>query len=79
MHIGVNNKPSKTEAMVFAAPGKSFPDYGTSRLPVAHGYIIYVQKFKYLGFILNWDLNNRPDIDNCAFQACKALQALIPK
>lgn len=65
MHIGVNDKPLKTEAVVFAAPGKSFTDYDTSRVPVTHGYITYMQKSKYLGSILNWDLNDCPDIDNC--------------
>eukprot|EP00957_Ditylum_brightwellii_P103286 7872107-Ditylum_brightwellii.AAC.1 len=79
MHIGENDKPSKTEAVVFAAPGKSFTDYDTSRVPVAHGYITYTCTFKYLRFILSWDLNNCPDIENRVLQAQKALQAMMSK
>eukprot|EP00957_Ditylum_brightwellii_P154648 11769888-Ditylum_brightwellii.AAC.1 len=68
------------EVVVFAAPGKSFSDYDTSsRVPDAHKYITYARKFKYLGSILSWDLNDRLDIENGIFQACKALQALMPK
>eukprot|EP00957_Ditylum_brightwellii_P045829 3477121-Ditylum_brightwellii.AAC.1 len=36
MHFKVNNKPSKTEAVVFIAPDKSFTDYDAYRLPVTH-------------------------------------------
>eukprot|EP00957_Ditylum_brightwellii_P104245 7940625-Ditylum_brightwellii.AAC.1 len=67
------------EAIVFAAPGKSFSDYDTSRVPAVHGYITYMRKFKYLGSILSWDLNDHPDIENQVFQACKAIQALMPE
>eukprot|EP00957_Ditylum_brightwellii_P177620 13529172-Ditylum_brightwellii.AAC.1 len=79
MHIGENDKASKTEAIVFAAPGKDFTDYDVTRVPVAHGYITYTQTFKYLGSILSWDLDDRPDIDNQILQAQKALQAMMPK
>eukprot|EP00957_Ditylum_brightwellii_P017797 1339827-Ditylum_brightwellii.AAC.1 len=64
MHIGENDKASKAEAVVFAAPGKTFTDYDVTRVSVAHGYITYTRTFRYLGSILSWDLDDRPDIDN---------------
>eukprot|EP00957_Ditylum_brightwellii_P071498 5434998-Ditylum_brightwellii.AAC.1 len=76
MHIGENDKASKTEAVVFAAPGKTFTDHDVTRVPVAHGYITYTQTFNYLGSILSWDLDDHLDIDNCILQAQKALQAM---
>eukprot|EP00957_Ditylum_brightwellii_P195530 14898740-Ditylum_brightwellii.AAC.1 len=79
MHIRENDKASKTEAVVFATPGKTFTDYNVTRVPVAHGYIIYTRTFKYLGSILSWDLDDRPDINNRIFQAQKALQAMMPR
>eukprot|EP00957_Ditylum_brightwellii_P035540 2694434-Ditylum_brightwellii.AAC.1 len=79
MHIGENDKAFKTEAVVSAAPGKSFTDYDTSRVPVAHGYIMYTHTFNYIGSILSWDLNDCQDIENCVPLALKALQAMMPK
>eukprot|EP00957_Ditylum_brightwellii_P033720 2555840-Ditylum_brightwellii.AAC.1 len=64
MHIRENDKASKTEAVVFVAPRKDFTDYDISSVPVAHGYIAYTCTFKYLGSILSWDFDDRPDIDN---------------
>eukprot|EP00957_Ditylum_brightwellii_P209622 15362515-Ditylum_brightwellii.AAC.1 len=79
MHIRENDKASKTEAVAFIVPGKDFTDYDASRIPVAHGYITYTRAFKYLGSILNWDLDDCPDIENCILQAWKVLQVMIPK
>eukprot|EP00957_Ditylum_brightwellii_P158063 12031964-Ditylum_brightwellii.AAC.1 len=79
MHIRENDKASKTEAVVFAAPGKDFTDYDVSRVPVTHGYITYTHTFKYLKSILSWDLNDQLDTDNRFLQAQKALQAMMPK
>eukprot|EP00957_Ditylum_brightwellii_P050519 3831791-Ditylum_brightwellii.AAC.1 len=79
MHIGEAGKPSKTEAIIFVAPGRSYESYDTSCVPVASGYITYTRTFKYLGCLLNWDLNNCPDLKNHALQAQKALSAMMPK
>eukprot|EP00957_Ditylum_brightwellii_P211163 15365833-Ditylum_brightwellii.AAC.1 len=48
-----------------------------SAVPVANGYITYTHKFKYLGSILSWNLNDQTDIENHALQACKTLQAMM--
>eukprot|EP00957_Ditylum_brightwellii_P203391 15334405-Ditylum_brightwellii.AAC.1 len=79
MHIRKDGGKSETEEVIFAAPGKTHKDYDTSPVPVANGYIIYTPKFKYLGSILLWDLNNCPDLENQVLQACKDLQTMMPR
>eukprot|EP00957_Ditylum_brightwellii_P185878 14151583-Ditylum_brightwellii.AAC.1 len=78
MHIGRNGGSTKTEAVIFAALGKKYKDYDTSNVPIPKGEITCTWQFKYLGPILSWDLNNCPDLENQALQACKALQAMMP-
>eukprot|EP00957_Ditylum_brightwellii_P184432 14047797-Ditylum_brightwellii.AAC.1 len=73
-----NNQASKTEAVVFAAPGESFTDYDVSRVPVVHGYLINTCTFKHLGSILSWNPNDCLVIENYVLQAQKALQAMMP-
>eukprot|EP00957_Ditylum_brightwellii_P109892 8382675-Ditylum_brightwellii.AAC.1 len=77
MHIGQNGGPSKTEAVISAAPGKKYEDYNTTNIPISNGYITFTRQFKYLHSILSWDLNDHPDLENCALQARKALQAMM--
>eukprot|EP00957_Ditylum_brightwellii_P113839 8679177-Ditylum_brightwellii.AAC.1 len=78
MHIGQNGGPSKTDTVIFAAPGKKYKDYDTKNVPVSNGYITFTQQFKYLCSILSWDLNDCPDLENHTLQAHKALQAMMP-
>eukprot|EP00957_Ditylum_brightwellii_P124536 9491273-Ditylum_brightwellii.AAC.2 len=59
--------------------GKHYNNYDTSPVTVANCYITYTKTFKYLGFVLSWDLDDCPDLKNRALQACKSLQAMIPK
>eukprot|EP00957_Ditylum_brightwellii_P108883 8306541-Ditylum_brightwellii.AAC.1 len=79
MHIDVGGGKSKTEAVIFAAPGKNYDDYDTSQVTVANRYITYSRKFKYLGSMLSWDLDDCPDPKNRTLQAHKSFQAMMPK
>eukprot|EP00957_Ditylum_brightwellii_P150859 11487148-Ditylum_brightwellii.AAC.1 len=78
MHISVGGGKSKTEAIIFAAPGKHYNNYGTSPVNVANSYITYTKTFKFLGSMLSWDLDDRPDLENRALQARKSLQDMMP-
>eukprot|EP00957_Ditylum_brightwellii_P086933 6616721-Ditylum_brightwellii.AAC.1 len=79
MHIGKDRSKSKTEAVIFAAPGKTYKEYNITPANVDDGYIAYTTQFKYHGSILSWNLDDRPDLKSCALQACKAFQAMLPK
>ena len=79
MHIGKDGSKSKTEAVIFAAPGKTYEEYDTTPVNVDEGYITYTTQFKYLGSIFSWNLDDRPDLENRALQARKAFQAMLPK
>eukprot|EP00957_Ditylum_brightwellii_P182566 13907160-Ditylum_brightwellii.AAC.1 len=79
MHIGKDRSKSKTEAVIFAAPDKTYKEYDTILVNVDNRYIIHTTQFKYLGSILSWNLDDRPDLKNQALQTCKALQAMLPK
>eukprot|EP00957_Ditylum_brightwellii_P106224 8103610-Ditylum_brightwellii.AAC.1 len=76
--VSEHSGKSETEAIIFAAPGKHYNDYDTSPVTVANGYITYTKTFKYLGSMLSWDLNDRPDLENRALQARKSLQVMMP-
>eukprot|EP00957_Ditylum_brightwellii_P091923 6999077-Ditylum_brightwellii.AAC.1 len=69
MHIGKDGSKSKTEAVIFTAPGKTYKEYDTTPVNVDEGYITYTTQFKYLGSILSWNLDDRPDLENRALQA----------
>eukprot|EP00957_Ditylum_brightwellii_P186928 14235147-Ditylum_brightwellii.AAC.1 len=69
MHIGKEGSKSKTEAFIFAALGKTYKDYDTTPLIIDNVYITYTTQFKYLGSILYWNLDDRPDLKNRALQA----------
>eukprot|EP00957_Ditylum_brightwellii_P021684 1634941-Ditylum_brightwellii.AAC.1 len=79
MHIGKDGSKSKTEAVIFVTPDKTYKDYDTMHVPVDNGYITYTTQFKYLGSILSWNLDNQSDPKNQALQAHKALQAMMLK
>eukprot|EP00957_Ditylum_brightwellii_P190816 14526717-Ditylum_brightwellii.AAC.1 len=64
MHIGKDKSKSKTEAVIFATPGKNYKDYNTTPVNVDNGYITYTTQFKYLGSILSWNHDDRPDLEN---------------
>jgi hypothetical protein len=55
MNIGIGATPSKTEAVFFPPPRRSYSEANTSRLDVlddtgnAIGFIDFATKFKYLG------------------------------
>eukprot|EP00957_Ditylum_brightwellii_P017435 1313290-Ditylum_brightwellii.AAC.1 len=79
MHIGTDGSKSKTEAVIFAALGKTYKDYDTTPVNVGNSYITYTTQFKYLGSTLSWNLDDGPDLENRAHQARKAFQAMLPK
>jgi hypothetical protein len=69
MHIGIGSTPSKTEAIFFPPPRRSYSEAKTSRLDVldgtgnAIGFIDFTTEFKYLGSIVHHSLTSDADVD----------------
>jgi hypothetical protein len=69
MHIGIGATPSKTEAMFFPPPRRSYSAADTSRLDVLGGtgngigFIDFTTESKYLGSIAHHSLTSDADVD----------------
>ena len=81
MHIGTDGSfsDSKTEAVVFPAPGQILSSFDTSPVYINDtGYVTYTDKFKYLGSYITHDLSDTFDVKNRVTQATKAMGAMMP-
>eukprot|EP00978_Attheya_sp_CCMP212_P027760 scaffold93832_cov47-Attheya_sp.AAC.1 len=76
MHIGRNDKASKTECMYFPAFEKKYQESNTENIDVGDGYVSFTKKFKYLGSLITSELNDAMDVDTRISQANKAMGAL---
>jgi hypothetical protein len=82
MHIGIGATPSKTEAMFFPPPRRSYSEVNTLRLDVldgtgnAIGFIDFTTTFKYLGSIVHHSLTSDADVDKRIRSASTAFGAL---
>eukprot|EP00957_Ditylum_brightwellii_P125003 9529023-Ditylum_brightwellii.AAC.1 len=80
MHVGSDGtyKDSKTEAMVFLSPGMDSSMFDTSPVPVLDGYVMYTNKFKYLGSYVTSDLSDTFEVKNRVIQTNKAMSSMMP-
>jgi hypothetical protein len=76
MHIGRNEKQSKTECVYFPAFDHEYDDADTSNFAVAEGFVQFTRQFKYLGSTISFNLDDTMDIDLRISQASKAMGAL---
>jgi hypothetical protein len=82
MHIGIGATPSKTEAMFFPPPRRSYSEANTSRLSILGGtgnainFIEFATEFKPLGSIVHHSLTSDADVDKRIRSASAAFGAL---
>ena len=64
IHVGSDDKKSKTEAMLFPRPRAVYSDYDTSNIAFSDGaYIHFTTLFKYLGIKISSDLSDEADVN----------------
>jgi hypothetical protein len=82
MHIDIGATPSKTEAMLFPPPRRSYAEANILRLDVldgtgnAIGFIDFTTEFKYLSSIVHHSLTSDADVDKRIRPASAAFGAL---
>ena len=76
MHIGRENKKSKTECMYFPAFSGTYQDENTGNIAVGDGFVSFTKNFKYLGSLITSELNDAVDVEARIAQANKAMGAL---
>jgi hypothetical protein len=76
MHIGCNEKQSKTECVYFPAFQHEYESTDTSNFAVADGYVQFSKQFKNLGSTISFNLDDTTDIDLRISQASKAMGVL---
>jgi hypothetical protein len=76
MHIGRENKNSKTECMYFPAFNEKYQDENTENISVGDGFVSFTKEFKYLGSLITSELDDAVDVDARIAQANKAMGAL---
>eukprot|EP00978_Attheya_sp_CCMP212_P037242 scaffold174172_cov56-Attheya_sp.AAC.1 len=76
MHIGREDKKSKTECMYFPAFSETYQDKNTENITVGDGFVSFTKTLKYLGSLITSELNDAVDVEARIAQANKAMGAL---
>eukprot|EP00978_Attheya_sp_CCMP212_P031731 scaffold120942_cov30-Attheya_sp.AAC.1 len=64
MHIGREDKKSKTECMYFPAFRGTYQDKNTENITVGDGFVSFTKTFKYLGSLITSELNDAVDVSH---------------
>jgi len=80
MHVGSNDKRSKTEAMYSPARTDAYGDGDTSDLVLdCGGAVVFTESFVYLGSLLHYDLSDHHDVEARIKKAPQAFGAMRSK
>eukprot|EP00978_Attheya_sp_CCMP212_P032226 scaffold124663_cov50-Attheya_sp.AAC.1 len=75
MHIGREEKNSKTECMYFPAFSGTYQDENTENITVGDGFVSFTKTFKYLGSLITSELNDAVDV---SLKAKRMIYLAIP-